>query len=70
MCLDTGWLSFNAHQQTPRRHSLMKSKLISLGVAAALAAAATTGFAADRKIVILQALTGALALSAFLPPTA
>ena len=42
----------------------MKSKLIGLGAAAALAAAATTGFAADRKIVILQGLTGALAFVA------
>ena len=39
----------------------MKSKLIGLAVAGALTAAATTGFAADRKIVILQALTGGAA---------
>ena len=39
----------------------MKSKLIGIAVAAALSAAATTGFAADRKIVILQALTGGAA---------
>ena len=39
----------------------MKSKLIQFAVAAALATAATTGIAADRKIVILQALTGGAA---------
>lgn len=39
----------------------MKLKLGHLAVAAALSAAATTGFAADRKIVILQALTGGAA---------
>ena len=39
----------------------MKMKLGHLAVAAALTAAATTGFAADRKIVILQAMTGGAA---------
>lgn len=39
----------------------MKSKLMHLAVAAALATAATGGIAADRKIVILQALTGGAA---------
>ncbi|MBM3345219.1 MAG: hypothetical protein FJY55_01760 [Betaproteobacteria bacterium] len=39
----------------------MKSNLIRIAVAAALAMAATAGTAADRKIVILQALTGGAA---------
>jgi branched-chain amino acid transport system substrate-binding protein len=39
----------------------MKSNLIRIAVAAALASAATAGTAADRKIVILQALTGGAA---------
>lgn len=39
----------------------MKSNLIRIAVAAALATVATAGTAADRKIVILQALTGGAA---------